>query len=541
MTIKYIGQTERVQNRELLNKIAEAIFGTPEDINFAEEFVPPDGKTQNPKVATFVEFLTNYTNHLWGIFSDDNPKIPLGFILIADMPHPNSIGFCIKRNFARKGLMRQAWEEIRQSSQWQEIDFPLFGQTSQRNTAANQFLTNIGFKFIEETNFAGEPSNKYQYINQFNPPKEPPEEDKITIDTLQKDEVKEVITKLISNNFPILDSTERKGTEMIYGCCGDPVNDPKKNVQRIVHCDWSTNANKRWMTIATLNENTYVIDNPILVGNLNTFFNRMKNGIKENGRVLIGFDFPIGVPAAYAHQIPNFNFLHFLQNLQNAPNWGDFYNLCQNQNEICLERPFYPYRPGGTCQDHLINGLGLLNRDQLFRTCERATLNRTAASPLFWTLGAKQVGRAAISGWRDLLAPELVNQNCQIGLWPFQGNLAVLLPKYKMVIAESYPAESYIHLGFPRSGWSKRNPADRIIRGNQVIEWRNNRQNEVTFSNDLIQSIQNGFGPHPDGEDPFDSFVGILTMIDIVLGQRNEGSHYDLNLNQVEGWILGQN
>jgi hypothetical protein len=30
-------------------------------------------------------------------------------------------------------------------------------------------------------------------------------------------------------------------------------------------------------------------------------------------------------------------------------------------------------------------------------------------------------------------------------------------------------------------------------------------------------------------------------MIDIVLGQRNEGSHYDLNLNQVEGWILGQN
>ena len=164
MTIKYIGQTERVQNRELLNKIAEAIFGTPEDINFAEEFVPPDGKTQNPKVATFVEFLTNYTNHLWGIFSDDNPKIPLGFILIADMPHTNSIGFCIKRNFARKGLMRQAWEEIKNSSEWGNITFPLYGSTSQRNAASNQFLTNIGFKFIEETNFAGEPSNKYQYI-----------------------------------------------------------------------------------------------------------------------------------------------------------------------------------------------------------------------------------------------------------------------------------------------------------------------------------------------------------------------------------------
>ena len=164
MTIKYIGRHERVQNRELLNQISTAIFGTPEDVLFAEEFVPPDGKIPNPKVATFVNFLTNYTNHLWGIFADDNLKIPVGFILIADNPHPNSIGFCIKRKFARKGLMRQAWEEIRKSPQWQSIDFPLFGQTSQRNTAANQFLTNIGFKFIEETNFAGEPSNKYLYF-----------------------------------------------------------------------------------------------------------------------------------------------------------------------------------------------------------------------------------------------------------------------------------------------------------------------------------------------------------------------------------------
>lgn len=229
MTIKYIGRHERIQNRELLNQISTAIFGTPEDINFAEEFVPPAGKIPNPKVANFAGFLVNGPKHLWAVFSDDNPKIPVGFILIADMPHTNSIGFCIKRNFAIKGLMRQAWEEIKNSSEWGNITFPLYGSTSQRNAAANQFLTNIGLKFIEETNFAGEPSNKYQYINQFNPPIEPPEESQITIDkqpdTLQKDEVKKVITKLISNNFPILDSTERKGTEMIYGCCGDPVND----------------------------------------------------------------------------------------------------------------------------------------------------------------------------------------------------------------------------------------------------------------------------------------------------------------------------
>jgi len=112
MTIKYIGRHERVQNRELLNQISTAIFGAPEDINFAEEFVPHAGKIPSPKVANFAGFLVNGPKHLWAIFSDDNPKIPVGFILIADSPHRNSIGFCIKRNFARKGLMRQAWEEI---------------------------------------------------------------------------------------------------------------------------------------------------------------------------------------------------------------------------------------------------------------------------------------------------------------------------------------------------------------------------------------------------------------------------------------------
>lgn len=164
MTIKYVGRPERVQNRELLNKIAEAIFGAPEDVLFAEEFVPPAGKIPSPKVANFAGFLFNSPKHLWAIFSDDNPKIPVGFILIADMPDTNSIGFCIKRNFARKGLMRQAWEEIKNSHEWGNITFPLYGSTSQRNAAANQFLTNIGFKFIEETNFAGEPSNKYLYF-----------------------------------------------------------------------------------------------------------------------------------------------------------------------------------------------------------------------------------------------------------------------------------------------------------------------------------------------------------------------------------------
>jgi hypothetical protein len=44
-------------------------------------------------------------------------------------------------------------------------------------------------------------------------------------------------------------------------------------------------------------------------------------------------------------------------------------------------------------------------RQRLRRQCERATPTRRAACPLFWTLGSNQVGKAAISGWQEVIAP----------------------------------------------------------------------------------------------------------------------------------------
>jgi len=69
--------------------------------------------------------------------------------------------------------------------------------------------------------------------------------------------------------------------------------------------------------------------------------------------VLIGFDFPIGVPEAYATNIQLFNCADFLGCLGRPP-YERFFDVAQAPHEISLQRPFYPSRPGGTNQMQLL-------------------------------------------------------------------------------------------------------------------------------------------------------------------------------------------
>ena len=85
----------------------------------------------------------------------------------------------------------------------------------------------------------------------------------------------------------------------------------------------------------------------------------------------------------------------------------------------------------------------------LSRWCDRATAERPAGAPLFWTLGANQSGKAAITAWRDWIVPALGahgrnpgRRNRPIRLWPFEGGLHALLAPGVAVLAEVYPAEA---------------------------------------------------------------------------------------------------
>jgi hypothetical protein len=78
--------------------------------------------------------------------------------------------------------------------------------------------------------------------------------------------------------------------------------------------------------------------------------------------------------------------------------WADFRTVARMPSEISIHRPFYPFAPGQKRQAQLLSGLGLNRIDDLRRECEKKQASRRAVCPLFWTLGANQVGKGAIVG-----------------------------------------------------------------------------------------------------------------------------------------------
>ena len=312
----------------------------------------------------------------------------------------------------------------------------------------------------------------------------------------------------------------------------------------VAHADWSVDARKRWMVVARLGaDGRYTADVPCLVGDPGDLIDRLLAEAGPKGRVFFGFDFPVGLPRAYAAKAGITNMVDALAGFGRGP-WRDFYNVAAKPEEIGLNRPFYPDRtPSGQhfSYGQLLAGLGLSSRDELMRHCDRGP---PAAAPIFWTVGGNQVGKAALAGWRDLVAPVLRDRRGDVGLWPFDGSLADLLAARRVVLAETYPGEIYSHLGLRfgrRAGTGnsgKRVQADRVANAAVLLGWA--RKAGVRVSAGLRREIMDGFGKAPAGEDPFDATVGVFGMLNIVLGRRETGEPDAPAIRSVEGWILGR-
>ena len=301
----------------------------------------------------------------------------------------------------------------------------------------------------------------------------------------------------------------------------------------VAHADWSKSPKKRWMATARLREDgKYIFYSLEPVGKLDNLLQRLAKLSDHNGSILIGFDFPIGLPEIYARSAGITNFPSLLPRL-GGPQWPEFYNTAVFPEQISIKRPFYPYRPGGTKQSHLIKALGVKSINALLRRCEKPLHNLPAAAPLFWTMGAKQVGKAAITGWREVLSPAL-NQK-KVEIWPFHGTLSTLLKPGCFVIAETYPALYYRHLQF---NVRKTDPLSRISVGLNLVSWA--RMQNIILDSSLKEKINNGFGSDPDGEDPFDATVGLFGMLNVILGNQEEGVPDDPTIKTIEGWILGR-
>ncbi len=288
----------------------------------------------------------------------------------------------------------------------------------------------------------------------------------------------------------------------------------------VAHADWSMHADKRWLVRASLQRSgRYRMLPPEPVGALEDLFPRL-----GSEKVLLGVDFPIGLPRAYAKRAGIDDFVAFLTQIC-VGEWRDFATVARAPTEICITRPFYPHhagRRGTVSRRQLLEGLGLADPDALHRRCDRATTERPAASPLFWTLGPNQVGKAALSGWRDLLAPAL-RSGLDLALWPFQGPLSELLAAHRYVVAETYPAEIYRHLALPLirpGGGGKRRQASRRSCAPALLAFA---QGVIELDFRLEAPIRDGFGAAADGEDRFDATVGLLGLLNVVLGRRRPG------------------
>ncbi len=310
---------------------------------------------------------------------------------------------------------------------------------------------------------------------------------------------------------------------------------PRSSVLRLVHADWSVSPSKRWLAQATRQpDGRFLVDDLRPVGRLSGFWPSLRVGLPQDALTVAGFDFPIGLPLAYTQQVGVTDFVALLSQLGKGE-WADFYRVAETADEIGLKRPFYPQRPGGTRRQHLLDALNMDHINQLRRRCDLPGDHHAAAAPLFWTLGAQQVGKAAISGWRDVLAPALRERDTAVTLWPFTGEWDDLCQPCQTIVVEAYPAAYCWPLGI--KSVSKRDPVSRKKACMTLLKWA--ATNDVGLVDWVATAVRDGFGPKPAGEDPFDALVGLLGLLKPILHDELITTPPETAVRQVEGWIFG--
>jgi len=298
------------------------------------------------------------------------------------------------------------------------------------------------------------------------------------------------------------------------------------------HADWSVDPRKRWMSVAVLSGGHWVLEAPMLVGDVGTFLARLR-ALAGGAAVALGIDCPIGLPPAYAAQLQGVkDFPAFLRSL--TPD-QEFFSVARTIDEVSLARPFFPAGnvSGPGYKLALARALNMSGTAELLRLVDLKTASRPGGGVMFWTLGANQCGKAAISAWRDLIIPALAEDNLK--LWPFDGAFRALAVAGQTVIAETYPAEALRQLGLTLRG-SKQSQTSRQALADDMFTVM--AKLRVKPSTALAAEISNGFGAQKSAEDPFDSLIGVLGVINVLNGNRPDTS--PLVADKWQGWVLGQ-
>ena len=299
------------------------------------------------------------------------------------------------------------------------------------------------------------------------------------------------------------------------------------------HADWSVDPRKRWVSVARHGADGWRIAAPRPVGEVARFLPTLLDEAK-GAPVALGADLPLGLPRHYAARRPEAGFIDFLRGLALD---AAFFDVAATVAEISPDRPFYPMRGiKGMSQAPHAAALGLAGPLALRRACDHATSERPAGAPLFWTLGPNQVGKAAVSAWREMLIPALAS-GVPVRIWPFEGAYRAMLAPGTIALAETYPAEALRHLGLRLAG-SKRRQRDRAALAAPLLVAI--AALDAAPDAALGEAIANGFGSDAAGEDRFDSLLGVLCVLNVLAGNRLDTAPDDPWIMRWEGWVLGQ-
>lgn len=299
------------------------------------------------------------------------------------------------------------------------------------------------------------------------------------------------------------------------------------------HADWSIDPRKRWVTVCRRTLGGWAIGLPQPVGDVAGFLPSLIH-TADGGAVALGADFPIGLPRAFAQRRAEPDFLGFLRMVGAMP---DFFSVCAALDQVTPERPFYPARSiAGMSRLAHARALGLVDAQALSRVCDRATAERPAGAPVFWTLGANQSGKAAIAAWQLMIMPALAG-GTGLRIWPFEGPFRSLLSPGCVALAETYPAEALRHLGIRLRG-SKRRQADRMAIAGDLLTAMD--RVSATPDDATRRAVADGFGADSAGEDRFDSVLGVLCVLNVLAGNRPDTAPDDPWVQAWEGWVLGQ-
>lgn len=307
----------------------------------------------------------------------------------------------------------------------------------------------------------------------------------------------------------------------------------------VAHADWSLSPKKRWICVATRDGTGWRMAAPVPAADVappTTLLRSLAQRVA--GRAVVGLDAVLGLPAAWGRQAGVSRFLDFLTTQVHGPAWEQFWRPAASPAEIRVTRPFYPHRPGGARQHHLVDALGLQQVGELRRRCDLPMPGRTTPCPLFWTLGANQVGKATLSAWRELVTPALRAPDLAVRIWPFDGTLDDC-SRGDLGLAEVYPGDVVDWLGLELAAHGGKRSAD--ARARQASRLREVLASlSVAPDAELTTALAEGFGEAATGEDAFDAFVGALGVLLCVSAQRTVWQPEDPVIENLEGWILGR-